>query len=155
MRSAGAEILVIGYGNDLRGDDAAGRRLAEAVQAAGLPGVRALSVPQLAPELAEEVARAALVVFADASLEVRRARLEPLPPGGRLDSHGWDPALVVQMARQLFRGHPDAWLLHLPARRFGLGEPLSPLAARGVGQGLACLAALARTGEESGSPRRP
>jgi Ni,Fe-hydrogenase maturation factor len=58
--------LVIGYGNDLRGDDAAGPRVAELIGARELPGVRAIASRQLTPDLAEQLARADLAVFVDA-----------------------------------------------------------------------------------------
>ena len=37
-----AEILVVGYGNTLRGDDGVGPRVAEAIGKRQLPGVRTL-----------------------------------------------------------------------------------------------------------------
>src|SRR5262245_1795360 len=59
-------VVVIGYGNDLRGDDAVGLRAAQAVAAWDMPGVCGLAVHQLTPELAEILAGAALAIFVDA-----------------------------------------------------------------------------------------
>ena len=50
-------VLVIGYGNTLRNDDGVGPRVAEALEALQLPGVRTLSCALLAPETAEPVSR--------------------------------------------------------------------------------------------------
>jgi hydrogenase maturation protease len=47
------QVLVLGYGNTLRRDDAVGPLAAEAVAGWGRPGVLALALPQLLPELAE------------------------------------------------------------------------------------------------------
>ena len=69
-------ILVIGYGNELRRDDGLGPRVAASL--AG-PGVRALAVRQLTPELAEEVATARLVVFVDARVNPPAATVEVMP----------------------------------------------------------------------------
>ena len=64
-----SEALVIGYGNELRGDDAAGPRVAAAVEQWQLPGVRVLILHQLTPELADPIASSGLVIFVDAALE--------------------------------------------------------------------------------------
>jgi hydrogenase maturation protease len=58
--------LVIGYGNSLRGDDGVGPLVAEQVAEWNLPDVRSLSVHQLTPELASEMALAKTVIFIDA-----------------------------------------------------------------------------------------
>lgn len=62
----------------LRGDDGVGPLVAETVAGWGLPGVRALAVQQLVPELAEMVAAASLVVFVEAG---------PGPEGGGVGLH--------------------------------------------------------------------
>ena len=59
-------FLVIGYGNTLRSDDGAGQRVAEKIGQWELPGVGALAVHQLTPELAENIAQADAVIFVDA-----------------------------------------------------------------------------------------
>ena len=45
------DSLVIGYGNDLRSDDGAGRAVADRISEMELPGVAVRSVMQLTPEL--------------------------------------------------------------------------------------------------------
>ncbi len=72
----GAHVLVVGYGNALRGDDGVGQEVAEAVwlQRDRLPGLaraRVLWVTQLTPELAVDVSEAGLVVFVDAACDGR------------------------------------------------------------------------------------
>src|SRR5690349_11507086 len=59
--------LVIGYGNDLRGDDAVGQRVAMAVARWRRPGVMAIAAHQLTPELATWLVRAKFAIFVDAS----------------------------------------------------------------------------------------
>ena len=130
------DILVIGYGNELRGDDAIGLRVAEAVDAWQLPNVRALAVPQLTPELSEDIAAARQVVFVDATSEpsIHEVQVRPLEaravePGG---SHRSDPAGLLALAQAVFGHAPPAWLIAVPAADFAFGAPLSPLAQRGV-----------------------
>src|ERR1043165_3956952 len=61
-------LLVIGYGNELRGDDAAGPEVARSIAELQLPGVEVLVRPILTPELADNVAQAATVIFVDAGM---------------------------------------------------------------------------------------
>ena len=63
-------ILVIGYGNPLRGDDGVGWRVAE--EAAALlpdPPVTVLTVQLLTPELADPISRSDLLILIDAAAE--------------------------------------------------------------------------------------
>ncbi len=134
--------LVIGYGNTLRGDDAAGPLVAERVAAWQAPGVETLAVPQLTPELAAAIARAGAVLFVDATvgapaLSLREVR--PDPDNSRLE-HSAAPATLLALTRKAFGQLPPAWLLTIPAEHFEFSEALSPLAARGVEAALAIAA---------------
>ncbi len=142
----GRPALVIGYGNPLRGDDGAGPRVADAIAARALPGVRVLAVPQLVPELAEPVAGAGLVVFVDAcratpGAEVRveraAANRRPVALG-----HASDPGTLLALAEGVFGRCPAAWLVRVPAVQFELGEALSAATARGVDAAAAAVARL-------------
>lgn len=122
--------LVIGYGNDLRGDDAAGPRAAAAVADWGVPGVRALPLQQLLPELAPLLADAGGVIFIDVSLalELTTFQARPVTPVAAPAAlgHFGDPGALLALTQRLFGRAPEAWLLLLPGRRFGFGETLSP-----------------------------
>jgi hypothetical protein len=61
-------LLVIGYGNELRGDDGVGPAAARAVAAWNEPGVQGIATHQLTPELADAIAGAEEVVFVDARI---------------------------------------------------------------------------------------
>lgn len=132
------DVLVLGYGNDLRGDDGVGRRLAEAVEAWGLPGVCAASLHQLTPEVAETVSHAELVVFADASPQVKRVHLGPVLRQSSTSegAHQVDPSAVLELARMVYDRAPAAWMLHLPAEQFELGAALSASAQVGLAEAL-------------------
>jgi hydrogenase maturation protease len=133
-QTAGADFLVIGYGNTLRSDDGVGARVAAAIEELALPGVTALVRHQLTPELAEPVSEARAVVFvdaaADASTEVRLRPLEPAA-GAQLMAHAADPRTLLAMAKQLFSRCPPAWWLTIPVENLEFGEELSSLARRG------------------------
>jgi hydrogenase maturation protease len=127
-------LLVIGYGNTLRRDDGVGPKVAEAVAALGLPGVRALACPLLTPELAEAVSRAGTVIFVDAAVdaprEVQMRRLEPAA-SSQIMAHAASPGTLLALARDVFGHAPEAWWLTIPVTDLGIGEELSALARRG------------------------
>jgi hydrogenase maturation protease len=130
-------ILVIGYGNTLRGDDAVGPCVAEAVAKLELSGVRTLVVPLLAPEIADPVAKAAKVIFVDAAVDapqvVQWRKLEP-NESSQLMAHAADPRTVLALARDVFGHVPEAWWLTIPAVEMGFSESLTPAAQRGVAE---------------------
>lgn len=134
-------ILLIGYGNDLRGDDAAGQRAAAQVDAWGLPGVEVRTLHQLTPELAEPLAAARRAIFLDAhpasrGPHVRVRRLHPAAPTAHL-AHTCDPQGLLALAQTAFGRSPEAWWITIPAADFSFGAPLSPLTARGLADALA------------------
>lgn len=137
-------LLVIGYGNELRGDDAVGPRAARLVASWQRTGVKALAVPQLAPELAAELADAERVAFVDAAAEgrVRWRPVAPVPEAVNL-GHVSTPGWLLGLAGEVFGRAPEAWLVTVPARQFEYGAPLTPLAADGLRVAVRQLAAFA------------
>ncbi len=129
-----AGLLVIGYGNTLRSDDGVGPRVADAVAALALPGVRAQAFPLLTPELADPVSQARVVVFVDAAVDApREVQMRKLAPAdtSQIMAHSASPATLLALARDVFGHCPEAWLLTIPVEDLGIGEALSPLAQRG------------------------
>jgi hydrogenase maturation protease len=130
-------ILLIGYGNDLRRDDGAGLILAEILEQAWQSqrvAVKRLSVHQLMPELAAEIAQPEVTaaVFVDARViapeEVDpRVQMQPLRVEAQSPSlgHHLDPATLLIYAEWLYGWRPPAWLVTVPATDFGYGEGLS------------------------------
>jgi len=129
--------LVIGYGNTLRSDDGAGVRAAELIRAA-IPDVEVVVVPQLTPELAENISRYRHVVFLDASTETDWQTLRVLPVNVSRQSsapvtHAASPEQLLQLSKAVYGTVPDRTVLvTIPAVSFELGETLSPLTARRV-----------------------
>ena len=104
---AHARLTIIGCGNPVRSDDGAGviaaTRLAE--QASTLQQApRVIAAQQLTPDLAENIASAAQVVFVDAYaadqrdavLHVERIASGDIHPAPALDHHA-DPAAAVEV----------------------------------------------------------
>jgi hydrogenase maturation protease len=139
--------LLIGYGNPLRGDDGAGWCVADAVRAAAPASrVRVITVHQLMPELADDVAMAERVLFVDAACDtpaglvsVRPLSPTDRPPGGF--THHYDPSALLGLAHGVAgRGPGSAWLLTVGVAGLDCGEPLSPPVAAAVPR--ACTLAL-------------
>ncbi len=132
---AGQRVLVLGIGNDLRGDDALGPLVADALEATAPAFVTVRAVHGLAPELVVEMAQVDVVVFVDAAADAALeapiwAPVGPVDPTVRSDaaSHTLDPPRLLALAATLDGRSPDGYLVSLPARRFDVGAPLSPVA---------------------------
>jgi hydrogenase maturation protease len=124
-----ARVLVIGYGNTLRGDDGVGPRVAEAVGRLGLPGVRVLVCPLLTPELADPISRVEKVIFVDAAVDApKEVQWRELKPGesSQIMAHAADPRTMLALARDVFDRVPQAWWLTIPAVDLGFSEDFSP-----------------------------
>ncbi len=142
-------ILVIGYGNTLRRDDALGCLVAEAVERWQRPAVRAISVPQLTPELAAELAPAAAAIFVDAQIRtpgsdiaVRTERLLPVDGESATLIHAMTPNILLGLCQAVFGVCPCSWQVVVPGADFSFGEGLSPLAERSMEQAIGMIDAL-------------
>jgi hydrogenase maturation protease len=140
-------ILVIGYGNTLRSDDGAGPRVALDLASRDCPGISAIAVHQLTPELADPLAAADLAIFVDArradgKQTVELMLIEPAK-GMRSAGHASDPQALIALARAVFGRAPECWLVTVPAAEFSLGEGLSAIAACGVAEAIERIIALA------------
>ncbi len=125
-------VLVIGYGNDLRTDDGAGRWVADRIDALHLPDVEVRSIMQLTPEIALDVVDRRLVVFVDASLEADEVTVGDVgpPPDATVTTHHGDPASLLRMGATLGRPPSRATLVSVPARDLGMGSRFSPSTER-------------------------
>lgn len=132
-------VLVIGYGNTLRGDDAVGPLLAERLrQEVDSRRVVVLTCQQLTPELAGDLAGCGRAVFIDASREAAAGeiRCRPLTPGpGQSASlvHFLGSEQLLALARLVYGRAPAAYLVSVGGLRFDFGDrQLSPPVAAAV-----------------------
>jgi hydrogenase maturation protease len=142
-------VLIVAYGNPLRGDDGVGWIVAEQLQRTLVPPeVEILKLQQLVPEIAEELSHANAVIFVDASCdgvpgEIRRKPVTA-PPGKVRFSHHLSPADVLELARQLYGAAPQAFCISLTGHNFGHNEELSPTASAQLPQLAAVVEELAK-----------
>jgi hydrogenase maturation protease len=136
-----SKILLLGYGNELRGDDAVGPRVAGLVEEWNLAGVTARALPQLTPELAEAIAQTQHVIFVDASAasndasQVEVTKISPTESGD-WEAHAGTPQALLTLTQALYGHCPSAWLITIPATQFDYGTPLSPETEQGLATAL-------------------
>ncbi|AKH20509.1 hydrogenase maturation protease [Sedimenticola thiotaurini] len=131
-----APVVIIGYGNPSRGDDALGPLLLERLEqcpdiAAGI--YEPITDFQLQIEHVTDLEQRQLLLFADASVSAEApygfSRLTPLQDHS-YSSHSLSPATLLAVFEQVYGiPPPPAYLLTMPGYSFELGQPLSPRAA--------------------------
>jgi hydrogenase maturation protease len=137
--SAAGRVLVIGYGNTLRGDDAFGPVVADRLRSeAGSERVLILTCHQLTPELAADIAACAHVIFIDASIASPAGELVCRDlTAGEADAgpllHSLGPGQLLDLARLVYGRAPSASLVCVGGLHFDLGDhQLSPPIAAAV-----------------------
>jgi hydrogenase maturation protease len=130
-----ARILVIGYGNPSRGDDAFGQLAAERIR--GLvpqPDVQTLCLHQLVPELMEDLSQADLAIFIDAAASgepgsLTRRDISPQCGTRAAFTHHATPESLLSGAQALYGRSAEAVMFSLAAGDFSFGAELSPAVA--------------------------
>ncbi|NWF38096.1 hydrogenase maturation protease [Mariprofundus sp. NF] len=123
------KILILGYGNPGRGDDALGPELVESIQALGLADIECQHDMQLQVEYVTDLQGRELILFADADASC------PGPfhfseisaeKDDSYTSHAMTPHSVLYAYNKVFgTDAPPAFLLRIRGYRFELGESLS------------------------------
>jgi hydrogenase maturation protease len=126
------KVLVIGFGSVLRGDDSFGPIVAEEIQSylveQGIivSEVEVLIKQTLTPELADDISRAELVVFIDASAEGEKGRVleervhsDPLAPVSMV--HFLNPKALLNWTEQLYGKQVEAVILTVVGNDFNFG----------------------------------
>jgi len=143
------KVLVIGYGNTLRGDDAAGIRAAELI-AKRFAEVECVLVHQLMPELAEQISGCDIVIFIDADVNVTQPVIKPIKPGieeNQPRSHFISPESLLQLSRKLYQRIPQkAYVIVIPASQFEFSEELSETTKKAVEESVILVESLLLSG---------
>lgn len=127
-----APILVFGWGNPSRGDDALGPLFVERIADMQIPGVECLTDFQLQVEHALDLDGRRFVLFVDASLDAETPfAIRQLAPAAGADCHTHilAPEAVLQVHAELHdKPPPPALLLAIRGEAFDLGSGLSAAA---------------------------
>jgi hydrogenase maturation protease len=132
-------VLLFGYGNLSRGDDALGPLLLEYVEShCDLESVEILSDFQLQIEHALDLENRSLVLFVDASVDCTNAFdfavLEPARDKS-YTTHAMSPAAVLDVYLSIKKQTPPpSFLLSIKAEEFELGDGLSANAENNLAQ---------------------
>jgi len=136
-------LLIIGYGNRLRGDDGVGCRAAELLrQRLAQVDVEILAMHQLTPELMEAIGRAQRVIFIDAAAEgqpgeIVRQELAvsagfKTSPGPAAFTHQASPAALLAGAAALYGSNASGVLYSIVGESFEFGDQLTPAVDRAL-----------------------
>jgi hydrogenase maturation protease len=139
--------LVICIGNKARGDDGAGRKVAELLDGRDLGETAIVSTPQLDVVMAEQVAHASHVIFVDAQRRTAPSVLVDTlePDTAHTNAHAIDPAGLLALARTLYDADPGATLVTLAGPEMGHGEGLSETAEAASEEAASVVASLIET----------
>lgn len=131
QRGAAAPVLVIGYGNTMRGDDGLGPWAANWLgQDPTLP-VEVIVCQQLTIDLAEPISRAGAVVLVDAArglIPGAIAHRSVAPEGDQPQSmlHHMKPDALLAAAQALYGAAPSTTLWTVTGQQFEYGDGFSP-----------------------------
>lgn len=135
-----APILLFGYGNPGRGDDALGVLLQEAIAALQLPHVECLTDMQLQVEHITDLVGREHILFVDADMSCAAPYLLEKRTAQQDDSytsHALTPAALLHAFRQVYgMDAPPTQVLHIRGYAFELGAELSALAANNLAAAL-------------------
>lgn len=98
--------VIIGYGNDFRGEDAFGIHVIEELEKLDLPNTKLLKKFQLTPELTLELLDATKIVFVDASFCKTNHYTLAVPMDKNMNnqniSHQLSPHTIIEMLKLLY-----------------------------------------------------
>jgi hydrogenase maturation protease len=126
-----AQILIIGYGSQLRGDDAIGCRAADELEQYyhDDPDVEVIASHQLTPEMALDISRSDFVLFLDASSAEEPGKISQVRVLAETVHLGFaqqlSPATLLALAEQLYGHAPEAVGISLAGWSFKLSNQLS------------------------------
>ncbi len=125
-------LIVFAWGNISRGDDGIGPLLAESLRSLGIPALSIIEDHQLNIEHVMDFNGDTPLLFIDASIAIDRGyRLERIEPtvDGNFSTHAISPqALLNVYQKSTGADAPEAFLLHVAGKQFGLGESLGETA---------------------------
>ena len=135
-------ILIIGVGNTLMGDDGIGAYVAARLEALQLPGVRTITVQQITSDLLDEMLTVRHTVIVDAKLEaspVDFTQVTATDAAGSPQSHHASAPLLMQLAKLVYNKDLSVWVCGVGAWDLDLEEKLSPRGKKNADQAVSTI----------------
>ncbi|MBK7097050.1 MAG: hydrogenase maturation protease [Sphingobacteriales bacterium] len=133
--------LIIGIGNEGRGDDGLGWRFAEKMEAVFSDVFDVEYRYQLQVEDAELVSQYDFVVFADATVEIfdKGFEFSPCKLTGEyfFSSHTQSPEAVMYLSKRLYKKLPEAFIMRICGNEWEMGIGLSLQASKSLEKAIA------------------
>jgi hydrogenase maturation protease len=130
------KILLIGIGNDSRGDDGLGWKFVELVEAIGLDFIDHEYRYQLQVEDAALISEYEVVYFVDASYEKMDKGFELRPciasDEEQVSSHAQSPGAILKLANNLYLKYPESYILAIGGEGWELQTSLSEAAEKNL-----------------------
>jgi hydrogenase maturation protease len=125
------KVLVIGYGNQLRSDDALGwYAIGQLAVALDAKAVTLIARHQLTPDLAGDMRHADLVIFVEArngspAGKIIQSTVEPVSAAATF-THNSSPAILLAKTQALYGVSPETVVFSVNGASFDFGEKLTP-----------------------------
>ena len=146
------KILLIGIGNNCRGDDGLGWKFIELVESMGLDFIDREYRYQLQVEDAALISEYDVVYFVDATYEKAEQGFELRPCIARAEeqvsSHAQSAEAILQLANNLYHKFPEAWVLAIAGESWELETTLSKTAEKNLVEAVSFLTELFMEKEE-------
>jgi hydrogenase maturation protease len=143
-----AKLLLFGYGNPGRGDDALGPELITRIAQLQLADVESQNDMQLQVEHVTDLAACRQVLFIDADMSCAKpfefSEISAVKDDS-YTSHAMNPSALLHAYSQVYgKDAPAAFLLRIRGYQFALGDPLSDQAATNLEAGIKFVAELCK-----------
>jgi hydrogenase maturation protease len=139
MQSNSPRILIYGYGNPGRQDDALGVMLSEKIdswaKSENLPGIDTDQNYQLNIEDADKISQYDLVVFADASVnDIESFQMDRVLPDMKSDfsMHSVSPSFVTGLCNEAFKKRPEVYQLEIKGYKWEFMEKITENARKNL-----------------------
>jgi len=130
------KILLIGIGNNCRGDDGLGWKFVELVEAMGFDFIHCEARYQLQVEDAALVSEYDIIYFVDASYEKLMDGFTIRPcialAKEHFSSHSQTPEAILELTNSLYQKSPEAYILAIAGESWELETSLSEAANRNL-----------------------
>ena len=130
------KILLIGIGNNCRGDDGLGWKFVELVESMRLDFIDHEYRYQLQVEDAALISEYDVVYFVDATYEKLMDGFTVRPciacDKEQVSSHAQNPGTILKLANHLYQKFPEAWILAISGEEWGLQTSLSEAAEKNL-----------------------